>query len=273
MAQAVPDQNLIDRVARVRWYHSLILPGGIETPGNFDTLGELDKIPFPSSLTGLRCLDVATSDGFWAFEMERRGAAEVVAVDVYPNDLDWPGNRGSPPGLVDAAPPEPRGFDVAHEALKSSVQWRELSVYDLHPSVLGEFDFVFMGSVLCHLRDPVAALAAIRGVVRGEFLSVDAISVPLTLFHPRRALAGFEAPGWPLWWVPNLAAYRAMFGAASLDVIASGRPFFLKRRPDYSATYGIETGSEVRPLRTRLKQAVSARLGNPHAWVRSRRSR
>src|SRR6478672_12771726 len=94
VAKATPDPQLVEQVASVRWYHSLELPGGIETPGNFDTLGERDKLPFPTSLLGLRCLDVATSDGFWAFEMERRGAAEVVAVDVYPSDLDWPGRRG-----------------------------------------------------------------------------------------------------------------------------------------------------------------------------------
>jgi tRNA (mo5U34)-methyltransferase len=262
---------LIEQVAGMRWYHSLILPGGIETPGNFDTLGELEKIPFPSSLAGMRCLDVATSDGFWAFEMERRGAAEVIAIDVNPTDLDWPGNRDSRSRIADAGGAEPTGFEVAHKALQSSVRWRELSVYDLHPSVVGEFDFVFVGSVLCHLRDPVAALAAIGGVLRGELLSADAISATLTILHPRRAVARFEAPAWPLWWVPNLAAYRAMYGAASLEIIASGRPFYLKRRPDYSATYGLDRVSTRPPLHTRLKQGVSARLGNPHAWVRAAR--
>jgi tRNA (mo5U34)-methyltransferase len=216
----------------------------------------------------MRCLDVATSDGFWAFEMERRGAAEVVAIDVDPERLDWPGNASGPRTGI-AGGSEPRAFDVAHEALRSAVQRRELSVYELDPELLGQFDFVFMGSVLCHLRDPVAALTAISGVLRGELLSVDAISAPLTLLHPRQALATFEAPGWPLWWVPNLAAYREMFDAANLDILASGRPFFLKRRPDYSATYGIDRGSEVHRFHRRFKQALSARLGNLHAWVRA----
>ena len=47
----------------------------------------------PQSLRGKRCLDVGTYDGFWAFEMERRGAAEVVAVDVLDHARwDWPGD-------------------------------------------------------------------------------------------------------------------------------------------------------------------------------------
>src|SRR5436190_7114492 len=84
--------RLTDRVASVPWYHSLPLPGGIVTPGSFDMLDELGRLPFPASLQGLRCLDVATADGFWAFEMERRGAAEVVAIDIDPLRLDWPEN-------------------------------------------------------------------------------------------------------------------------------------------------------------------------------------
>src|SRR2546429_59313 len=72
--QSASDQALAARVASVSWYHSLSLPGGLITPGFFDTLDELERVPFPLSLDGKRCLDVATADGFWAFEMERRGA-------------------------------------------------------------------------------------------------------------------------------------------------------------------------------------------------------
>ena len=71
-----------------------------------------------------------------------------------------------------------------------------------------------MGSLLLHLRDPVGALMAVRRVTRGQLLSVDSISPLLTFLHPRQPVARFEAPGWPLWWVMNLAAYRALFPAA-----------------------------------------------------------
>src|ERR1700730_17651118 len=89
--------TLAERVASVRWYHSLALPDNVITPGSFDTPRELRRLPFPSSLAGKRCLDVGTSDGFWAFERERRGAAEVIATDVPPSRLDWPGNTPSLP--------------------------------------------------------------------------------------------------------------------------------------------------------------------------------
>lgn len=261
--------TLADRVASVRWYHSLALPGDVITPGSFDTRRELGHLPFPTSLDGKRCLDVATSDGFWAFEMERRGAAEVVAIDVLPSRLDWPRNTVNRSG-DGADSSQPRPFNIAHAAFDSRVQWKELSVYDLDPADIGEFDFVFMGSLLGHLRDPVAALSAVAGVLRGELMSVDAISAPLTLRHPRQPVARFEAPGWPLWWVPNLKAYRHLFGAAGMAIEASGRPFFLKRGPAYSPTYGSVVSNGRPHLHERLKHAASARLGNLHAWVRAR---
>jgi tRNA (mo5U34)-methyltransferase len=265
---------LADRVARVTWYHSMSLPGGILTPGTFDTIGELERLPFPATLQGKRCLDVATADGFWAFEMERRGAAEVVAIDLPTERLDWPGRRGPPLRPEDAdGGPGLRGFDIAHQALESNVIWRELSVYDLNADLIDEFDFVFVGSLLCHLRDPVAALLAIGRVLRGELLSVDAISAPLTVLHPGQSIARFEAPGWPLWWVPNLHAYRELFGAAGLDIVDSGRPFFLKRGPAYDDAFLVETPSPPgSALRGNLKRILSARLGNLHAWVRATRS-
>jgi len=44
----------------------------------------------PADLSGRRALDVGTFDGFWAFELERRGA-EVVAADLERFDeVEWP---------------------------------------------------------------------------------------------------------------------------------------------------------------------------------------
>jgi tRNA (mo5U34)-methyltransferase len=265
VADAAPTPSLADRVAAVDWYHTLTLPGGIVTPGSFDTADELTRIPFPASLRGLRCLDVATADGFWAFEMERRGAAEVLAIDLRHERLDWPADRVEQPG--DGLTRSRSGFELAREALGSAVTWREQSVYELDPGELGQFDFVFVGSLLGHLRDPVAALAALAGVLRGELLSVDFISAPLTLRHPRAPVARFEGHEWPLWWVPNLAAYRSLFGAAGLSVRASGRPFFVKRGRGYSGAYGLE--GERLPVHRRLRHAATASLGNMHAWVRA----
>jgi tRNA (mo5U34)-methyltransferase len=270
MGEAISRQELVARVETVRWYHSLHLPHGIVTPGSFDTADELARVPFPASLDGKRCLDVATSDGFWAFEMERRGAAEVVAIDVPPERMDWPGNASPKPSGFDASEEAPqRGFEIAHEALNSRVIRRELSAYELSPEVIGEFDFVFVGSVLLHLRDPVGALAGIARVLRGEVLSVDAVSLPLTVLHPGKPVARLDAPDWPLWWGPNLQAYRRYFGAARLQILAGGRPFFLKRGLAYCPAYGAAVTDTVPRFHRNPKRALAARIGNVHAWVRA----
>src|SRR5205807_8137397 len=102
-------------------------------------------------------LDVATFDGFWAFEMERRGAAETVAIDLLDiRQADWPVN--SAPDVMESIGERKEageGFEIARDALGSGVQRIEMNVYDLDPDVVGEFDFVYVGSLLIHLRHPV----------------------------------------------------------------------------------------------------------------------
>ena len=110
---------------------------------------------------GKRALDVGTFDGFWAFEMERRGA-DVVAIDVPTLEAaEWPEvNRER----LEATAREwglelGRGFRLAAEALGSSVERIECHVQELaRDRIGGPVDFVFSGAILLHLRDPVGAL-------------------------------------------------------------------------------------------------------------------
>jgi len=260
--------GLRDDVQQLSWYHTIELPGGVVTPGLYDTPGELEHVPLPRSLAGKRCLDIGTADGFWAFEMERRGASEVVAIDVDdPGGYDWPANR-DPRQQSDFAAAHPnhrKAFALAHEALASRVERRDERVYDLDPGDIGQFDFVFMGSLLLHLRDPVGALEAVRRVLSGSMLSVDSISPLLTLLHPKQPVARFEAPGWPLWWVMNLHAYRRLFPAAGLTVTSAGRPFFVR-----SGAANEFKPRVARPLVGRIQHQIATRWGIPHSWVMAR---
>ena len=86
--------ELREQVEGRQWYHTLELAPGVRTPGWFD-LRETAAALLPASLAGRRCLDVGTFDGFWAFEMERRGAAEVIAIDILdPRALGLAGELG-----------------------------------------------------------------------------------------------------------------------------------------------------------------------------------
>ena len=110
-------------VAKHDWYHTIELAPGVVTAGWFDTRQVVDRIPFPRSLEGKRGLDVGSFDGFWAFEMARRGAREVVAIDLLdPSLCDWP--PGSDGAVLDAMARRKatgEGFLLAHDVLGSSV--------------------------------------------------------------------------------------------------------------------------------------------------------
>ena len=72
-----------EAIAGLPWWHRIEVAPGVTTPGAWDLAPMAARLPWPAArLDGLRCLDVGTMDGFWAFEMERRGAADVVAVDL-----------------------------------------------------------------------------------------------------------------------------------------------------------------------------------------------
>ena len=126
-------ERLRAQVSERDWYHTLELAPGVVTPGWFDTRGVVGELPLPASLAGKRCLDVGTFDGFWAFELERRGAREVVAIDLLDHSrADWPPNAR--PETVAAISGHKRGgggFELASESLGSSVVRHELSVYDV----------------------------------------------------------------------------------------------------------------------------------------------
>jgi hypothetical protein len=59
------------------------------TEGLFDLRPYVERYGLPERMDGMRALEAGTWDGFWAFEMERRGA-EVVALDLYPRRNSTP---------------------------------------------------------------------------------------------------------------------------------------------------------------------------------------
>jgi tRNA (mo5U34)-methyltransferase len=257
-----PMTDVAEEVAAHGWYHSIELPGGIVTPGRFDTRKAARKIPLPASLAGKRCLDVGTADGFWAFEMERRGAAEVVAIDLIdPSKRDLTRKahqRSTAEGDVSR---QTETFALARRLLDSKVEWRNLSVYDLSPDEVGTFDFVFMGSLLVHLRDPVLALQAVRSVVGGELMNYEAVTLGKSLLYPRTPVATLNGLARADWYIPNKACLRRWIRAAAFDIVSAGGIVFIE--------LGRKT-YRLRMLRHPIENAPTVFAGMPHSWVISR---
>jgi tRNA (mo5U34)-methyltransferase len=251
------------------WYHTLDLPDGVVTPGWMDLRPVVERLPWPD-VRGKRCLDVGTYDGFFAFELERRGAASVVATDISDHSQwDWPRamrERGAT-YLASVAGKKGRGFEVARSALGSSVEKREISVYELSPEALGSFDVVVCGSLMLHLKNPVAAMEAMRSVCRGWLLSAEQIDPLLTLVSPRRPAMWFRAGHETQWQIPNAAALRALVESAGFAVERTVRPYAVP----FGAGYRGERVRSVRALaHAGATRIVSGGRGVPHAAVLAR---
>ena len=175
-------EELLEQVASVpNWYHVIDLGQGVVTPGAIDMAPYVEHYGLPERLDGRRVLDVGAANGFFSFELERRGAT-VVALDLARwEDHDWtPRYRAELHRRHDEAERalgddllQRRGFAVAREALGSSVEKVELPVYEIAPERLGSFDLVFCGSMLMHVRDPILALQRMRSVCRGEIVAAS----------------------------------------------------------------------------------------------------
>jgi tRNA (mo5U34)-methyltransferase len=164
----------------------------------------------PLDLSGKRVLDVGAFNCCCAFECERRGAAEVVALDLQN--------------------PEELGFPVLKDALRSRrVRFAQASVYHLDPDELGTFDVILFFGVLYHLRYPLLALDQLRRVARGtiyaetlvidqRFLAEGKDFVPLACYH--EALT--KVPLWQFYKADELAGDHSNWFGPNIQAVLDG---------------------------------------------------
>lgn len=221
-----PIEELRAEVERYQWYHTLDFGNGVVTEAMFDHRPVLNRYPVPADLSGRRCLDVGTMDGFWAFEMERRGAAAVTAIDLDdPMALDWPTSLSNADKTLDETKAE--RFALAQRMLGSNAERVTMSVYDLSPE-LGSFEFVFCGDLLVHLKDPVTAVERIRSVCSDSAVIVNTIK--RFRFRERRPTAELDGVEQFVWWQTNLAGLARIVRAAGFDRVEQAKPFSLPFR-------------------------------------------
>lgn len=170
-------------------HHRIVYPDGTVHDGEIDHAPDVERLRLPS-LKGLRVLDLATNDGFFAFWAEQNGAEEVVAIDVGSyKDYDW--GYDVPHGLDKLEENDKwRGFDLHHKNLSSKVIKKQMSVYDIES--LGEFDIIFNYGLLYHLRNPVLALDKCRAVCKG-FCVAETEIFPFSPYLPVSVEGGFWA--------------------------------------------------------------------------------
>jgi tRNA (mo5U34)-methyltransferase len=254
---------------RAPWYHTFELPQGVLTDGYFDLRRVESLLPLPVSLQGKRCLDAAACEGFWSFALGKRGADEVVSLDLPDTaEQDWQGTDEGSERTVGTGLANDHFFFVRDALGVDNVERVDMNIYDASPQRLGSFDYVFVGNVLVHLADPARALRALRSVMRpgAELLSLEPNSLALSVVSPW--LPAGQLWDWDdqaRWWTPNRAAHRRFLTASGLDVVQQGRmlwqPFgagMRSRPPRFS-----------RHPRELLFWGVVRRFGVASGWVRA----
>jgi tRNA (mo5U34)-methyltransferase len=177
------------------WYHTMDLPNG-PTHALFDLRNVPAKLPLPASMAGMRVLDAASADGFFAFEFARRGADEVVSLDLDdPSEKDWQGVPDAETARQGFGNARQR-FEYAQEILGfNQVKRVDRNLYDISPEALGTFDFVFLGNVMLHLADPrPRRRVASSGVPCQSFSDGSSRSRLTTSSAPRRANSKAKNP-------------------------------------------------------------------------------
>lgn len=191
LSQVVVESLLRD--SSITWHQKFQIAEGVWSPGVNDIDQLLLRSGLPLNLEGLSVLDIGTTNGAVAFEAEKRGSRNVIALDIFDNHVF--------------------GFEKLRSHLGSSVKFVQGSVYELENLFSEQFDIVIFFGVLYHLRHPLLALDAIRGITSGYCLmetavltdGTDAPYQNLAAFHRHGELNGDSSN----WWSPSISTLKA----------------------------------------------------------------
>jgi tRNA (mo5U34)-methyltransferase len=180
------------------WYHRIELAPGVVTPGVNDSPKVLSLLGLPEDCRGARALDIGTRDGFFAFELERRGA-DVLGVDYVAKSAS--------------------GFAVASEILRSRVVYLQENIYNLDPKKIGAFDIVLFLGLLYHLPEPLSAIHLVRSLSRNlmylESHVTRAYGDEPVMRYLQRDLLNNDPTNF---WAPNVACLKDMLLTSEFKV-------------------------------------------------------
>jgi len=235
--ESVYPREWIERARRINWYHSFSLEQGLEIEGHFDLRPHLHRYGIPEDLSGQTVLDVGASNGFFSFEMERRGADRVVAVDlptlsdhdVTDELLEDRERRFTEDVRLEQDETDLHGgFKLLKEVFDSKVEHVGLNVYDLSPDRPGgTFDLVFCGSLLIHLTDPLRALQRLRSVTRKRCIVATVYDPDLGEDPSMRFIGVWDGVAW---WKPSIACLENMMRVAGFTEVVRHHAFTLVSR-------------------------------------------
>ncbi|MGZ8842366.1 MAG: DUF1698 domain-containing protein [Pyrinomonadaceae bacterium] len=160
--------EIILEIARLEpWFHCIDLGAGLHTKTR-SAIGEPTEHPrptwekvkvcLPDDLSGQSVLDVGCNAGFYSIEIKRRGATRVLGID-------------SQRELI-------RQANFVRKVLGLDIEYQRLSVYDLDPRALGQFDVTLALGLIYHTKHLVLALEKLFLVTRRLLVLETAIYPP-----------------------------------------------------------------------------------------------
>jgi hypothetical protein len=245
MSFAYADPVEVTSPSECFFYHTTDLPGFGTVKGDWDLRDCVDAYLGNFDFSGKRALDVGTASGFLTFAMEERGA------DVVSFDLDDGANWNIVPHykLRDKLPQirkEQSGtlarlknaYWLTHRLNHSRAKAYYGNIYSL-PRALGEFDVVYYGMIVGHLRDVFEALYQGARLCRSTMIITSIFEkndFPRAVFAPKADRSDNLAI--KSWWGMTTGLMQDMLGVlgfritAVVDseplVTASGSPTFEK---------------------------------------------
>ncbi len=246
LAADAPRKN--EELARLGYYHSIELPDGRIIPG-FQSLetqrSRIARFPIPQDLRGKRVLDIGAWDGWFSFEMERRGAS-VVAVDATKKTR----------------------FLEAKTMMGSKVEHVVADISHLTPREVGYFDIVLFFGVLYHLKHPMLALERVCELAT-DLACVESFvtdeqpdgTIPAMEFYEGTQLGGqFDN-----WVGPNISCLMAMcrtagFTRVDFKSVVDYRAHVICHRkwPEIARTALVRSCSWLRIANCRITVLVQA---------------
>jgi tRNA (mo5U34)-methyltransferase len=205
------------------WYQDFELMPGLSTNVN-NRESVLNKWRFvepfiPKDLNGKTVLDIGCNSGFFSFEMKKKNAARVVAIDIMPHCLA-------------------QTRFLSHW-FNHAIEIRQMDVYNV--DTLGEFDFVVFFGVLYHLKHPLYALEKVSSICKdtmylhsllhgnGDYEAFDDYEFGDRKFfdHEKFPRMYFIEKSFnndqSNWWVPNRSCLKAMVRVAGFQKIEDSR--------------------------------------------------
>lgn len=229
--------------AQKTWFHQFEFSNGCRTIAADPSEEKFNALHLPN-LRGKTVIDVGAYDGYFSFQAELLGAADVLACDHFV--WNWTGCNAR------------SNFDLVREVTRSKVKDATVPVELLAVDTVGCHDIALFLGVLYHAPNMVLYLERIRSITKELLILetlVDALDdpAPAVRYYPFASLNNDGSN----WWAPNIACLVDMLQRVGFS------------RVEFKTLWELNTVAKIRgtaPLEAACMPITSGRVV-VHAWV------